>query len=137
MHYVLYSPTCLVFVILVSIQDSFHCKQGSLYETPLYYRNKGEVENIEAHISYHMSQELVLYKLHNECAMRFHYQPAILEKYHSFIVFDIVACALITMQTAKCSSYFPHIMSESYIIMIVPTCIRLIHDTFLYSFVIW
>ena len=63
-----------------------------------------------------------------------------IEKYHSFIVFDIATCALATMQIIKCSSYFPHIMSESqfsYNTVIVPTCIWLIHDTFLYSFVLW
>ena len=69
-----------------------------------------------------------------------HYQPAIPEKYHSFIAFDIVTCALVTIQTAKCLSYLPHKISESqfsYIIMIVPTCITLIYDIFLHSFVLW
>ena len=60
-----------------------------------------------------------------------HYQSAIPEKYHSFIAFDIVTCALVTIQTAKRSSYFSHTVSESYIIMIVPTCIRQFHDTYL------
>ena len=43
-----------------SIQDTFHCKQDSLQETSFHYSNKDEVQNIEAHMSYYTSQELVL-----------------------------------------------------------------------------
>ena len=64
------------------------------------------MENIEAHITYYTSQELVLQVTQLMCNEIGHYQLSIPEKYHSFIAFDIVTCALVTIQIAKCSSYF-------------------------------
>ena len=60
------------------------------------------------------------YKLHNGYAIKLnHYQPAIPEKYHSFIVFDIVTCALITTNFhhifyTQCLNHNFHTLSWQY-----------------------
>ena len=137
--------SCSTFSNLIGLCyfSKYTRQQGSLQETSFYIRDNGEVDNIRRSpylLPYVTRISTTSYTMNVQWNWRLnHYQPAIPEKYHSFIAFDIVTCALITIEIAKFSSYFLHTMFESqfpFIIMIVPTCIRQFHDTYLpYSLV--